>query len=140
MSYCSSRDAGRTDAPPPAGTFACVQVGGGGGNVSTPAERKIQYDNVGRGNAGQTVTINVPVSIDAKSGNACTSTDGTRREVRLAKNVPGASINETTGEITFHKIPAGTCGTVWTSLRRVVDYPVTCNTSSGGMRIYAVIS
>ena len=94
---------------------ARVQVGGG--NVSTPKSAKIQYDNVGRGNAGQTVTINAPVSIDAKSGNARTSYPIARgAKFRLAKNVPGASIDANTGVITY-KIPAGTRGTV--------DIPVT---------------
>lgn len=107
---------------------ARVQVGGG--NVSTPKSAKIQYDNVGRGNAGQTVTINAPVSIDAKSGNARTSYPIARgAKFRLAKNVPGASINETTGEITY-KIPAGTRGTV--DIPVAVDYPATYHVSSGG--------
>ena len=107
---------------------ARVQVGGG--NVSTPKSAKIQYDNVGRGNAGQTVTINAPVSIDAKSGNARTSYPIARgAKFRLAKNVPGASINETTGEITY-KIPAGTRGTV--DIPVTVDYPAIYHVSSGG--------
>ena len=107
---------------------ARVQVGGG--NVSTPKSAKIQYDNVGRGNAGQTVTINAPVSIDAKSGNARTSYPIARgAKFRLAKNVPGASIDETTGEITY-KIPAGTRGTV--DIPVAVDYPATYHVSSGG--------
>lgn len=107
---------------------ARVQVGGG--NVSTPKSTKIQYDNVGRGNAGQTVTIKAPVSIDAKSGNARTSYPIARgAKFRLAKNVPGASINETTGEITY-KIPAGTRGTV--DIPVAVDYPATYHVSSGG--------
>ena len=107
---------------------ARVQVGGG--NVSTPKSAKIQYDNVGRGNAGQTVTINAPVSIDAKSGNARTSYPVARgAKFRLAKNVPGASINETTGEITY-KIPAGTRGTV--DIPVAVDYPAIYQVSSGG--------
>ena len=107
---------------------ARVQVGGG--NASTPKSAKIQYDNVGRGNAGQTVTINAPVSIDAKSGNARTSYPIARgAKFRLAKNVPGASINETTGEITY-KIPAGTRGTV--DIPVAVDYPATYHVSSGG--------
>ena len=107
---------------------ARVQVGGG--NVSTPKSAKIQYDNVGRGNAGQTVTIKAPVSIDAKSGNARTSYPIARgAKFRLAKNVPGASINETTGEITY-KIPAGTRGTV--DIPVAVDYPATYHVSSGG--------
>ena len=109
-------------------SIARVQVGGG--NVSTPKSAKIQYDNVGRGNAGQTVTINAPVSIDAKSGNARTSYPIARgAKFRLAKNVPGASINETTGEITY-KIPAGTRGTV--DIPVAVDYPATYHVSSGG--------
>ena len=107
---------------------ARVQVGGG--NVSTPKSAKIQYDNVGRGNAGQTATIKAPVSIDAKSGNARTSYPIARgAKFRLAKNVPGASINETTGEITY-KIPAGTRGTV--DIPVAVDYPATYHVSSGG--------
>ena len=107
---------------------ARVQVGGG--NASTPKSAKIQYDNVGRGNAGQTVTINAPVSIDVKSGNARTSYPIARgAKFRLAKNVPGASINETTGEITY-KIPAGTRGTV--DIPVAVDYPATYHVSSGG--------
>ena len=107
---------------------ARVQVGGG--NVSTPKSAKIQYDNVGRGNAGQTVTIKAPVSIDVKSGNARTSYPIARgAKFRLAKNVPGASINETTGEITY-KIPAGTRGTV--DIPVAVDYPATYHVSSGG--------
>lgn len=107
---------------------ARVQVGGG--NASTPKSAKIQYDNVGRGNAGQTVTIKAPVSIDAKSGNARTSYPIARgAKFRLAKNVPGASINETTGEITY-KIPAGTRGTV--DIPVAVDYPATYHVSSGG--------
>ena len=107
---------------------ARVQVGGG--NVSTPKSAKIQYDNVGRGNAGQTVTINAPVSIDAKSGNARTSYPIARgAKFRLAKNVPGASINEKTGEITY-KIPAGTRGTV--DIPVAVDYPAIYHVSSGG--------
>lgn len=107
---------------------ARVQVGGG--NVSTPTSAKIQYDNVGRGNAGQTVTIKAPVSIDAKSGNARTSYPIARgAKFRLAKNVPGASINEKTGEITY-KIPAGTRGTV--DIPVAVDYPATYHVSSGG--------
>ena len=107
---------------------ARVQVGGG--TVSTPTSAKIQYDNVGRGNAGQTVTIKAPVSIDAKSGNARTSYPIARgAKFRLAKNVPGASINEKTGEITY-KIPAGTRGTV--DIPVAVDYPATYHVSSGG--------
>lgn len=107
---------------------ARVQVGGG--NASTPKSAKIQYDNVGRGNAGQTVTIKAPVSIDAKSGNARTSYPIARgAKFRLAKNVPGASINEKTGEITY-KIPAGTRGTV--DIPVAVDYPATYHVSSGG--------
>lgn len=107
---------------------ARVQVGGG--NASTPKSAKIQYDNVGRGNAGQTVTINAPVSIDAKSGNARTSYPIARgAKFRLAKNVPGASINESTGEITY-KIPAGTRGTV--DIPVAVDYPAIYHVSSGG--------
>lgn len=107
---------------------ARVQVGGG--NVSTPKSAKIQYDNVGRGNAGQTVTIKAPVSIDVKSGKARTSYPIARgAKFRLAKNVPGASINETTGEITY-KIPAGTRGTV--DIPVAVDYPATYHASSGG--------
>ena len=107
---------------------ARVQVGGG--NASTPKSAKIQYDNVGRGNAGQTVTIKAPVSIDVKSGNARTSYPVARgAKFRLAKNVPGASINETTGEITY-KIPAGTRGTV--DIPVAVDYPATYHVSSGG--------
>lgn len=107
---------------------ARVQVGGG--NASTPKSAKIQYDNVGRGNAGQTVTINAPVSIDVKSGKARTSYPIARgAKFRLAKNVPGASINETTGEITY-KIPAGTRGTV--DIPVAVDYPATYHASSGG--------
>ena len=107
---------------------ARVQVGGG--NASTPKSAKIQYDNVGRGNAGQTVTIKAPVSIDVKSGNARTSYPIARgAKFRLAKNVPGASINETTGEITY-KIPAGTRGTV--DIPVAVDYPATYHVSSGG--------
>ena len=107
---------------------ARVQVGGG--NVSTPKSAKIQYDNVGRGNAGQTVTINAPVSIDAKSGNARTSYPIARgAKFRLAKNVPGASIDANTGVITY-KIPAGTKGTV--DIPVAVDYPATYHVSSGG--------
>lgn len=107
---------------------ARVQVGGG--NASTPKSAKIQYDNVGRGNAGQTVTIKAPVSIDVKSGNARTSYPVARgAKFRLAKNVPGASINETTGEITY-KIPAGTRGTV--DIPVAVDYPAIYHVSSGG--------
>lgn len=107
---------------------ARVQVGGG--NVSTPKSTKIQYDNVGRGNAGQTVTINAPVSIDAKSGNARTSYPIARgAKFRLAKNVPGASIDANTGVITY-KIPAGTRGTV--DIPVAVDYPATYHVSSGG--------
>lgn len=107
---------------------ARVQVGGG--NASTPKSAKIQYDNVGRGNAGQTVTIKAPVSIDVKSGNARTSYPIARgAKFRLAKNVPGASINETTGEITY-KVPAGTRGTV--DIPVAVDYPATYHVSSGG--------
>lgn len=107
---------------------ARVQVGGG--NASTPKSAKIQYDNVGRGNAGQTVTIKAPVSIDAKSGNARTSYPIARgAKFRLAKNVPGASINEKTGEITY-KIPAGTRGTV--DIPVAVDYPAIYHVSSGG--------
>ena len=107
---------------------ARVQVGGG--NASTPKSAKIQYDNVGHGNAGQTVTIKAPVSIDVKSGNARTSYPIARgAKFRLAKNVPGASINETTGEITY-KIPAGTRGTV--DIPVAVDYPATYHVSSGG--------
>ena len=107
---------------------ARVQVGGG--NVSTPKSAKIQYDNVGRGNAGQTVTINAPVSIDAKSGNARISYPIARgAKFRLAKNVPGASIDVNTGVITY-KIPAGTRGTV--DIPVAVDYPATYHVSSGG--------
>ena len=107
---------------------ARVQVGGG--NVSTPKSAKIQYDNVGRGNAGQTVTINAPVSIDAKYGNARTSYPIARgAKFRLAKNVPGASIDANTGIITY-KIPAGTRGTV--DIPVAVDYPATYHVSSGG--------
>lgn len=107
---------------------ARVQVGGG--NASTPKSAKIQYDNVGRGNAGQTVTINAPVSIDAKSGNARTSYPIARgAKFRLAKNVPGASIDANTGVITY-KIPAGTRGTV--DIPVEVDYPATYHVSSGG--------
>ena len=107
---------------------ARVQVGGG--NVSTPKSAKIQYDNVGRGNAGQTVTINAPVSIDAKSGNARTSYPIARgAKFRLAKNVPGASIDANTGVITY-RIPAGTRGTV--DIPVAVDYPATYHVSSGG--------
>ena len=107
---------------------ARVQVGGG--NVSTPTSAKIQYDNVGRGNAGQTVTIKAPVSIDAKSGNARTSYPIARgAKFRLAKNVPGASIDANTGVITY-KIPAGTRGTV--DIPVAVDYPATYHVSSGG--------
>lgn len=107
---------------------ARVQVGGG--NVSTPKSAKIQYDNVGRGNAGQTVTINAPVSIDAKSGNARTSYPIARgAKFRLAKNVPGASIDANTGVITY-KIPSGTRGTV--DIPVAVDYPATYHVSSGG--------
>ena len=107
---------------------ARVQVGGG--NVSTPKSAKIQYDNVGRGNAGQTVTINAPVSIDAKYGNARTSYPIARgAKFRLAKNVPGASIDANTGVITY-KIPAGTRGTV--DIPVAVDYPATYHVSSGG--------
>ena len=107
---------------------ARVQVGGG--NVSTPKSAKIQYDNVGRGNAGQTVTINAPVSIDVKSGNARTSYPIARgAKFRLAKNVPGASIDANTGVITY-KIPAGTRGTV--DIPVAVDYPATYHMSSGG--------
>lgn len=107
---------------------ARVQVGGG--NTSTPKSAKIQYDNVGRGNAGQTVTIKAPVSIDAKSGNARTSYPIARgAKFRLAKNVPGASIDAKTGEITY-KIPAGTRGTV--DIPVAVDYPATYHVSSGG--------
>ena len=107
---------------------ARVQVGGG--NVSTPKSAKIQYDNVGRGNAGQTVTINAPVSIDAKSGNARTSYPIARgAKFRLAKNVPGASIDANTGVITY-TIPAGTRGTV--DIPVAVDYPATYHVSSGG--------
>ena len=107
---------------------ARVQVGGG--NVSTPKSAKIQYDNVGRGNAGQTVTINAPVSIDTKSGNARTSYPIARgAKFRLAKNVPGASIDANTGVITY-KIPAGTRGTV--DIPVAVDYPATYHVSSGG--------
>lgn len=107
---------------------ARVQVGGG--NASTPKSAKIQYDNVGRGNAGQTVTIKAPVSIDANSGNARTSYPIARgAKFRLAKNVPGASINEKTGEITY-KIPAGTRGTV--DIPVAVDYPAIYHVSSGG--------
>ena len=107
---------------------ARVQVGGG--NVSTPKSAKIQYDNVGRGNAGQTVTIKAPVSIDAKSGNARTSYPIARgAKFRLAKNVPGASIDANTGVITY-KIPAGTRGTV--DIPVAVDYPATYHVSSGG--------
>ena len=107
---------------------ARVQVGGG--NASTPTSAKIQYNNVGRGNAGQTVTINAPVSIDAKSGNARTSYPIARgTKFRLAKNVPGASIDANTGVITY-KIPAGTRGTV--DIPVAVDYPATYHVSSGG--------
>lgn len=107
---------------------ARVQVGGG--NTSTPKSAKIQYDNVGRGNAGQTVTIKAPVSIDAKSGNARTSYPIARgAKFRLAKNVPGASIDANTGVITY-KIPAGTRGTV--DIPVAVDYPATYHVSSGG--------
>lgn len=107
---------------------ARVQVGGG--NVSTPTSAKIQYDSVGRGNAGQTVTIKAPVSIDAKSGNARTSYPIARgAKFRLAKNVPGASIDANTGVITY-KIPAGTKGTV--DIPVAVDYPATYHVSSGG--------
>ena len=107
---------------------ARVQVGGG--NASTPKSAKIQYETVGRGNAGQTVTIKAPVSIDVKSGNARTSYPIARgAKFRLAKNVPGASINETTGEITY-KVPAGTRGTV--DIPVAVDYPATYHVSSGG--------
>lgn len=107
---------------------ARVQVGGG--NASTPKSAKIQYDNVGRGNAGQTVTINAPVSIDAKSGNARTSYPIARgAKFRLAKNVPGASIDANTGVI-IYKIPAGTRGTV--DIPVAVDYPATYHVSSGG--------
>ncbi|WP_294640718.1 Rib/alpha-like domain-containing protein [Rothia mucilaginosa] len=107
---------------------ARVQVGGG--NASTPKSAKIQYDNVGRGNAGQTVTIKAPVSIDAKSGNARTSYPIARgAKFRLAKNVPGASIDANTGVITY-KIPAGTRGTV--DIPVAVDYPATYHVSSGG--------
>ena len=107
---------------------ARVQVGGG--NASTPKSAKIQYDNVGRGNAGQTVTINAPVSIDAKSGNARTSYPIARgAKFRLAKNVLGASIDANTGVITY-KIPAGTRGTV--DIPVAVDYPATYHVSSGG--------
>ena len=107
---------------------ARVQVGGG--NASTPKSAKIQYDNVGRGNAGQTATIKAPVSIDAKSGNARTSYPIARgAKFRLAKNVPGASIDANTGVITY-KIPAGTRGTV--DIPVAVDYPATYHVSSGG--------
>lgn len=107
---------------------ARVQVGGG--NASTPKSAKIQYDNVGHGNAGQTVTIKAPVSIDAKSGNARTSYPIARgAKFRLAKNVPGASIDANTGVITY-KIPAGTKGTV--DIPVAVDYPATYHVSSGG--------
>lgn len=107
---------------------ARVQVGGG--NASTPKSAKIQYDNVGRGNAGQTVQISAPVSIDAKSGNARTSYPIARgAKFRLAKNVPGASIDANTGVITY-KIPAGTKGTV--DIPVAVDYPATYHVSSGG--------
>lgn len=107
---------------------ARVQVGGG--NASTPSSAKIQYETVGRGNAGQTVTVKAPVSIDVKSGKARTSYPIARgAKFRLAKNVPGASINETTGEITY-KIPAGTRGTV--DIPVAVDYPATYHVSSGG--------
>ena len=107
---------------------ARVQVGGG--NASTPTSAKIQYETVGRGNAGQTVTIKAPVSIDVKSGSARTSYPIARgAKFRLAKNVPGASINETTGEITY-KVPAGTRGTV--DIPVAVDYPATYHVSSGG--------
>ena len=107
---------------------ARVQVGGG--NASTPKSAKIQYETVGRGNAGQTVTIKAPVSIDVKSGSARTSYPIARgAKFRLAKNVPGASINETTGEITY-KVPAGTRGTV--DIPVAVDYPATYHVSSGG--------
>lgn len=107
---------------------ARVQVGGG--NASTPTSAKIQYETVGRGNAGQTVTIKAPVSIDVKSGNARTSYPIARgAKFRLAKNVPGASIDANTGEITY-KIPAGTRGTV--DIPVAVDYPATYHASSGG--------
>ena len=107
---------------------ARVQVGGG--NASTPKSAKIQYDNVGHGNAGQTVTIKAPVSIDVKSGNARTSYPIARgAKFRLAKNVPGASIDANTGVITY-KIPAGTRGTV--DIPVAVDYPATYHVSSGG--------
>lgn len=107
---------------------ARVQVGGG--NASTPKSAKIQYETVGRGNAGQTVTINAPVSIDVKSGNARTSYPIARgAKFRLAKNVPGASIDANTGVITY-KIPAGTRGTV--DIPVAVDYPATYHVSSGG--------
>ena len=107
---------------------ARVQVGGG--NVSTPTSPKIQYETVGRGNAGQTVRIAAPVSIDVKSGAARTSYPVARgAKFRLAKNVPGASINEKTGEITY-TIPAGTKGTV--DIPVAVSYPATYHVSSGG--------
>lgn len=107
---------------------ARVQVGGG--NASTPKSAKIQYDNVGRGNAGQTVTVKAPVSIDVKSGKARTSYPIARgAKFRLAKNVPGASIDANTGVITY-KIPAGTRGTV--DIPVAVDYPATYHASSGG--------
>ena len=99
-------------------------------DAQTYSSAKIQYETVGRGNAGQTVTVKAPVSIDVKSGNARTSYPIARgAKFRLAKNVPGASINETTGEITY-KIPAGTRGTV--DIPVAVDYPATYHVSSGG--------
>lgn len=107
---------------------ARVQVGGG--NASTPSSAKIQYETVGRGNAGQTVTVKAPVSIDVKSGKARTSYPIARgAKFRLAKNVPGASIDANTGVITY-KIPAGTRGTV--DIPVAVDYPATYHASSGG--------
>lgn len=107
---------------------ARVQVGGG--NASTPSSAKIQYETVGRGNAGQTVTVKAPVSIDVKSGKARTSYPIARgAKFRLAKNVPGASIDANTGVITY-KIPAGTRGTV--DIPVAVDYPATYHVSSGG--------
>lgn len=107
---------------------ARVQVGGG--NASTPSSAKIQYETVGRGNAGQTVTVKAPVSIDVKSGKARTSYPIARgAKFRLAKNVPGASIDANTGVI-IYKIPAGTRGTV--DIPVAVDYPATYHVSSGG--------
>ena len=70
------------------------------------------------------------MSIDAKSGNARTSYPIARgAKFRLAKNVPGASIDANTGVITY-KIPAGTKGTV--DIPVAVDYPATYHVSSGG--------